>query len=161
VDFVRIAGGRRGGFGRQAGPAPAPPIPDQTLAEDSAAWPAGNIDVDLGDYMVRPHQEWTITPVPDAGGYPGSPYFRITIAGTTRALTATAGGELVTLPAFTGGPEGLWRIDQLTDGTYRIMPKSMPGSDEPVALTALGASTPTLTRFDPTSDKARWTFKKP
>jgi arabinan endo-1,5-alpha-L-arabinosidase len=37
----------------------------------------------------------------------------------------------------------------------------MPGSQEPVALTALGASTPTLTRFDPTSDKARWTFKKP
>ena len=73
VDFVRIAGGRRGGFGRQAGPAPAPPIPDQTLADDSATWPAGNIDVDLGDYMVRPHQKWTIAPAADAGGYPGLP----------------------------------------------------------------------------------------
>jgi arabinan endo-1,5-alpha-L-arabinosidase len=163
VDFVRITGGRRGGFGRQAGPAPppAPPIPDQTLAQDSATWPAGNIDVDLGDYMVRPHQAWTITPMPDAGGYPGSPYFTITIAGTDRALAATADGEVVTVPASTGGPAGLWRIDQLTDGTFRIMPKSMPGSQEPVALTALGASTPALTRFDPNSDKARWNFRRP
>ena len=40
----------------------------------------------------------------DAGGYPGSPYFKITIAGTDRALAATADGELVVLPAFTGGP---------------------------------------------------------
>ena len=31
---------------------------------------------------------------PNAGGYPGAPYFRITIAGTERSLTATAGGEL-------------------------------------------------------------------
>ena len=34
--------------------------------------------------------EWTITPVDNAGGYPGSPYFKITIAGTDRALAATA-----------------------------------------------------------------------
>ena len=26
------------------------------------------------------------------------------------------------VPAFTGGAEQLWRIDQLTDGTYRVMP---------------------------------------
>jgi len=32
------------------------------------------------------------------------------------------------LPVFTGGPEQLWRIDQLTDGTYRLMPKGVPGS---------------------------------
>ena len=30
----------------------------------------------------------------EAGGYPGSPYFKITIAGTDRALAATADGEL-------------------------------------------------------------------
>ena len=28
-------------------------------------------------------------------------------------------------------PEQLWRIDQLTDGTYRIMPKAVPNSTEP------------------------------
>ncbi len=159
VDFVRINSGRRGFGGRQSGP--VTPIPNQTLAEDSATWPSGTIGVNLSDYMVRPHQMWTIMPVPDAGGYPGSPYFKITIAGTDRALAATTNGDIVAVPAFTGGPEALWRIDQLTDGTYRIMPKSLPGANESVALTALGASTPALIKFDPTSDKARWTFKKP
>jgi arabinan endo-1,5-alpha-L-arabinosidase len=41
------------------------------------------------------------------------------------------------------------------------MPKVMPNSNEPVALTAVGASTPSLAKFDPKSDKARWTFRKP
>jgi arabinan endo-1,5-alpha-L-arabinosidase len=151
------------GFGDFFGPPKGPvvPIPDQTLEQDSAVWPAGSIGVDLLDYMIRPHQKWTITPVPDASGYPGSPYFKIQIAGTERTLAATADGEVVALPAFTGAPEQLWRIDQLTDGTYRIMPKAMPGSTEPVALTAVGASTPTLAKFDPKSDKARWNFRKP
>jgi arabinan endo-1,5-alpha-L-arabinosidase len=140
---------------------PVTPIPDQTLAQDSAVWPSGNIGVDMYEYMIRPHQKWTITPVPDAGGYPGSPYFKITIAGTDRALAATAESEVVTVPAFTGAPEQLWRIDQLTDGTYRIMPKLVPNIKEPLALTAAGASTPTLAKFDPTSDKGRWNFRKP
>ena len=121
----------------------------------------GNIDIRIGDYMFRPHQKWTITPVANAGGYPGSPYFKIAIAGTDRALAATADGEVVAVPAFTGGPEQLWRIDQLTDGTYRIMPKAMPNSKEPMALTAVGDSTPTLAKFDPKSDKSRWNFRKP
>jgi arabinan endo-1,5-alpha-L-arabinosidase len=111
--------------------------------------------------MIRPHQKWTITPVPEAGGYPGSPYFKITIAGTDRALAATSDSEVVTVPAFTGAPEQLWRIDQLTDGTYRIMPKLVPDSKEPLALTAAGASTPTLAKFDAKSDKGRWNFRKP
>lgn len=62
---------------------------------------------------------------------------------------------------FHGSPEQLWRIDQLTDGTFRVMPKSMPNSKESMVLTAVGSSTPTLARFDPKSDKARWNFKKP
>jgi arabinan endo-1,5-alpha-L-arabinosidase len=95
------------------------------------------------------------------GGYPGSPYFKITIADTDRVLAATADAEVVTVPAFTGAPEQLWRIDQLTDGTYRIMPKQIPGSNAALALTAVGASTPTLAKFDPNNDKARWTFRKP
>jgi len=146
-------------FGPPTGP--VTPVPDQTLAQDSAVWPAGNIGVDLYEYMIRPHQKWTIAPVPDAGGYPGSPYFKITIAGTDRALAATAEGEVVTVPAFTGAPEQLWRIDQLTDGTYRIMAKAMLNSSQPVALSAVGASTPALIRFDPKSDTARWNFRKP
>ena len=170
VDFVRMAGRGMGGFGPPAGPGPggfrAPagpvtPIPAQELSQESPNWPAGNIDIRIGDYLFRPHQKWTITPVANVGGYPGSPYFKIAIAGTDRTLAATADGEVVAVPAFTATPEQLWRIDQLTDGTYRIMPKSMPNSQEPVALTAVGASTPTLAKFDPKSDKARWNFRKP
>lgn len=147
------------GFGAPAGP--VTPIPSQGLADASKDWSPANIDIRLGDYMFRPHQNWTITPVADVGGYPGSPYFKITIAGTDRALAATADAEVVAVPHFTGSPEQLWHIDQLIDGTYRIMPKSVPGSSEPLALTAIGHSTPTLARFDPRSDKARWSFRKP
>ena len=158
VDFVRMAGGMRG-FGPPSGP--VTPIPPQELADVSKNWPAGNIDIRIGDYMFRPHQKWTITPVADVGGYPGSPYFKITIAGTDRALAATADAEVVAVPTFTGNPEQPWRIEQLADGTYRIMPKAVPNSKEPLALTAVGGSTPTLAKFDPNGDKARWNFKTP
>ena len=159
VDFVRMDRGARGGRGAPVGP--VTPVAAQELAQVSAAWPAGNIDIRIGDYMFRPHQKWTITPVANAGGYPGSPYFKIAIAGTDRTLAATADAEVVAVPAFTGSPEQLWRIDQSIDGTYRIMPKLVPNSKEPMALTAVGGSTPTLARFDAKSDKARWNFKKP
>jgi arabinan endo-1,5-alpha-L-arabinosidase len=158
VDFVRMAGGMRG-FGPPSGP--VTPIPPQDLAEASKDWPAGGIDIRLGDYMFRPHQKWTISPVANSGGYPGSPYFKIVIAGTDRALSATPEAEVVAVPAFTGRPEQLWRIDQLTDGTYRIMPKVVPNSVEPLVLTAVGGSTPTLAKFDPKNDKARWNFRAP
>ncbi|MEG8057719.1 RICIN domain-containing protein [Sphingomonas sp. 22L2VL55-3] len=95
------------------------------------------------------------------GGYFGAPYYTITIAGTARVLAATGQGEVETVPAFTGATEQLWRIDQLTDGTYRIMPKSVPNGRANLALVAIGASTPTLAAFDPTSPAGRWTFKRP
>jgi arabinan endo-1,5-alpha-L-arabinosidase len=41
------------------------------------------------------------------------------------------------------------------------MPKLVPNSKEPLALTAAGRSTPTLAKFDSKSDKARWNFKAP
>ncbi len=151
-----VSGGRRGGFGRRGG-GPVTPIPDQDAAEVSKNWPDDNIDIRIGDYMLQAHQKWTITPVEDAGGYLGSPYFKITIAGTDRTLAATEDAELVAVPEFTGDIEQLWRIDQLINGTYRIMSKAAPD----FALTAVGASTPSLVKFDPDSDKARWNFKKP
>jgi arabinan endo-1,5-alpha-L-arabinosidase len=159
VDFVRMPHVMR--WFRSENPEPVKPIPPQALADVVKDWPTGHIDVRMGDFMSRPHQKWTITPVDSVGGYPGSPYFKITIAGTDRALTATADSEVVTLPAFTGNPEQLWRIDQLIDGTHRIMPKVVPNSREPLALIAVGACTPTLARFDPKSDKSRWNFKLP
>ena len=167
VDFVRMGGGRGGrggggGFGgRGGGGGPVAPVPLQDLSQMASNWPAGNIDVRIHDYMMRPNQTWTITAVTNASGYPGSPCFKITIAGTDRALAATADAEVVAVPSFTGAPEQLWRIDQLTDGTYRVMPKAVPNSKEPLALTAVGYSTPTLAKFDPKSDKGRWNFKAP
>lgn len=156
-----IAGGF-GGFGGVRGPVgPVAPVPFQTLDQVSSNWPTGNIDLRLGDFMFRPHQKWMVSAVTNAGGYPGSPYFKITIAGTDRALAAATGAEVVTVPVFTGAPEQLWRIDQLTDGTYRVMPKSVPDSPELFVLTAAGASTPTLAKFDANSDKSRWNFKLP
>jgi arabinan endo-1,5-alpha-L-arabinosidase len=101
-----------------------------------------------------------IAPVAGAGGYPGAPFFRISIAGTERALTATAGGELGA-SAFTAAPEQLWRIDQLTDGSYRIVPKSIPGTSDILALSAVGSSMPTLAKFDPASDRQRWWLEAP
>jgi arabinan endo-1,5-alpha-L-arabinosidase len=115
----------------------------------------------MSPYMLQAQQKWTVTPVENAGGYPGSPYFRIAIAGTERTLAATAERELTIVPAFTGGPEQLWRIDQLADGTYRVMPRTIPNSREPLALSAVGTSMPTLERFNSESDRQRWSFKAP
>jgi len=132
------------------------PIPPQDVAEVSKTWPTGNVDARMAVYLCQAQQKWTIAAAPNAGGYPGAPYFKITIAGTDRALAATADDELAVLPAFTGAPEQLWRIEQLPDGAWRIMPKS-----KPLALSAIGASFATLSKFDPTSDKQRWLVKTP
>ncbi len=160
VGGLRGRGGRGAGAGR-GDAAPVEVIPAQDAAQVGATWPAGVVELRLSQYMVQAQQKWAITPVANAGGYPGSPYFKITIAGTDRALTATGDGELVALPAFTGGPEQLWRIDQLTDGTYRLMPKALPNSTELLALSAAGSSKPTLGRFKADSDRQRWLLKTP
>ena len=153
-------GGGFGGGGRNA-PGPVAPVPNQQLSDVESGWAKGNIDLQLRDYMVRPSQKWTVTPVANVGGYLGQPFFKITIAGTDRALATTPDGEVTTVPAFNNAPEQLWQIDQLTDGTYRIMPKVMPHAGEEVVLTSVGDSTPTLAKFDPKSDKSRWNFKQP
>ncbi len=137
------------------------PIPPQDVAEVSTKWPAGNIDVRMGNYMCQAQQKWMIELVTGAGGYLGSPYFKITIAGTSRTLAATEGAELLVLPAFTGGPEQLWRFDQLGDGSWRIMPKAIPNSKAPFVLSAVGSSFATLARFDPQGEKQRWLLKTP
>jgi arabinan endo-1,5-alpha-L-arabinosidase len=115
----------------------------------------------MANYLCQAQQKWTLTAITNAGGYPGSPYFKMTIAGTDRALAVAEDGELVTVPTFSGEAEQLWRIDQLTDGTWRIMPKPGPSTGEPLALSAIGSSYATLARFNPDSDKQRWLFKAP
>jgi arabinan endo-1,5-alpha-L-arabinosidase len=162
-------GGTPGGPGRGMFGGTGTPIPPQEVAQVSTNWPTGNVDTRMATYLCQAQQKWALTAVPDAGGYPGSPYFKITIAGTDRALAATPDAELVVLPAFNGGPEQLWRMDQLADGSWRIMPKSVPNSKEPLVLyskeplvlSAVGSSFATLAKFDPKSDRQRWLFKTP
>ena len=151
-----IAGGGRGLFAGTGSP-----IPPQDVAQVSTNWPKGNIDVRMGNYLLQAQQKWTIAPAPNDGGFMGSPYFKITVAGTDRTLAATEEAELVIVPAFTGAPEQLWQIDQLADGAWRIMPKSVPKSKEALALSAVGSSFATLAKFDPKSDKQRWLLKTP
>ena len=143
-------------FGGQGGV-----IPPQEVAQVSKNWPTGNIDVRMSNYLCQAQQKWTITPVAEAGGYFGSPYFKITIAGTNRTLAVGEDGELIALSAFTGGPQQLWRFDQLVDGTWRIVPKFASPAKESLALSALGSSFATLAKFDPASDKQRWLFNTP
>jgi arabinan endo-1,5-alpha-L-arabinosidase len=149
-----MMGGGRGGAGGS-------PVPDQDVSEVSANWPQGNIDIRLSNYMCQAQQKWTISPVEDAGGYLGAPYFKITIEGTDRALAVGEDGELVAVPEFTGGHEQLWRIEQFTDGKWRIMPKFASEANEPLYLSAIGGSFATLDKYDPDSDKQRWLFKNP
>ena len=156
VDFVRMPVAH--GWRRNPND-PVNPVPSQQLADAINTWPTGNIGVRIGDYMFRPHQKWTITAAPDSSGYLGGQYYKIVIAGTDRALAATADAEVITVPAFTGAPEQLWRIDQLTDGTYRIMPKEVPNSNKKLVLVSSGDSTPALAPFDMNSDNSKWNFK--
>ncbi len=162
VGGARGRGGRGGGGGGGRGEGRGgDPIPDQEAAQVSTNWPAAAVGARLSPYMVQAQQKWALAPVANAGGYPGAPYFKITIAGTDRALTATEDRELVVLPSFAGRPEQLWRVDQLTDGTYRIMPKAVPNTKEPFALSAVGSSMPTLARFRSDTDRERWLIKAP
>ena len=162
VDFIRMAQERER-FWQIDTTKAVKPIPDQTLAEVIDTWPKGAIQARCGDYMFRPWQRWTITPVPDAGGYLGGPYYKIVIAGTDRALAATADQEVTTVPHFAATDEAqLWRIEQLTDGTFRLMPKRIPGQDgvnTRLCLYSAGDSTPTLAPYDFGSDNSKWNLR--
>ena len=167
VDFVRQQQERRGWWGANTDE-PVKALPNQQLSEVVDTWPEGDIPVRCGDYMMRPHQRWTVTPVPEKGGYLGGPYFRITIEGTDRALTATSDLELITVPTFTGDDAQLWRIEQLIDGTFRLLPKTIPGRPDlnnadglnvRYCLYSAADSTPTLAAYDFSSDNSKWRFR--
>lgn len=162
VDFIRQNQDRAMWF--RADPnEPTKPIALQSLEEVIGTWPTGKTTVRIGDYMFRPHQKWQITAVPEAGGYLSAPYFKITIEGTNRALAATADLELETVPEFTGADEQLWRIEQLIDGTYRIMPKVVPGKEginTKYCIYSASDSNPTLAKYDFNSDNSKWQFRQ-
>lgn len=162
VDFVRQTQQRQSHWNLDPSE-PLRSLPEQTLAEVEGTWPKRDIEVRTGDYMFRPHQLWTITPMPEAGGYLSAPYFKICVRGTDRALALTDEGEITTVPHYTGAPGQLWRIEQCTDGTFRILPRQIPGSpgvNTRYVLYSMGDSTPALAPWDFSSDNAKWNFKK-
>ena len=156
VDFVRQNIARVGGWGRQNDDQPNVVHPNQTLEEVVGGWPTGDIAARIGDWMNRPHQRWTLTVVPEAGGYLGGQYYKIQIEGTEKTLTATEDIDVKVAPEYTGADSQLWRIEQCTDGTYRIMPKSNPG----YVLSSPADSTPSLAKWDFNSDNCKWNFIK-
>jgi arabinan endo-1,5-alpha-L-arabinosidase len=151
-----MGGGMGGGGGGMFGGSGRGPIADQDAAQVSGNWPTDNIDARLANYMCQAQQKWTIQPVANSGGL-----YKIVIAGTTRALAATADRDVVTVPTFSGGPEQLWRFDKLEDGAWRITPKSIPNVQEELSLTTIGTGGVTLTKYDPTSDKQHWNVIAP
>ena len=159
VDFTRAQGGMRW-FNRDQ-ERPIERVNNQVLADVQNTFPSGVNPVRMNEWMNRPHQRWQVVAVPEKGGYLGGPYFKIVVEGTNRALAATAEAEVVTVPEYTGADEQLWRIDQCIDGTYRIMPKSVPGHNgEELVLYSIGDSTPTLAKFDFNNDNSKWNFRK-
>ncbi len=157
VDFVRMNVARQGWFNRNQMQEPVKPVAEQTLEEVQDTWPKGDITVRCSDYMFRPWQKWQVVPT-DRGTITG-PLYVIRIAGTNRALTATANME-VTTKELASLDEQLWRIEQLTDGTYRIMPYAIPGKgkNQKYCLYSAGDSTPTLAEYDFQSDNSKWNF---
>lgn len=161
VDFVRMEQ-QRERFWDMDLSKPLESIPEQTLDQVRSRWSEGDITVRCGDYMFRPHQHWTVTPVHETAGTLAGPLYKIQIAGTDRALTATADCE-VTTRSFQNDQSQLWRIEQLTDGTYRIMPYVIPGQqgrNQHYCLYSAGDSTPTLAIYDFASDNSKWNFRK-
>ena len=161
VDFTRMQQERQR-FWQMDPNEPVKAIPDQKLEEVIGTWPKGDIAVRCSDYMFRPWQHWSICPVPQAGGRLTGPLYVIKIDGTNRALTATANLELTT-KEFQGEDAQLWWIEQLTDGTYRIMPFAIPGQkgfNKKYCLYSAGDSTPTLAEYDFNSDNSKWNFNK-
>ena len=158
VDFVRQQIERKGWWTD-----PDEPVvvhPNQKLEDVIGTGPEGPVDARIGDWMNRPHQRWAITVVPEAGGYLGGQYYKIQIEGTDRTLAATEGAEVVVVPEYTGAPEQLWRVEQLIDGSWRIIPETVPGCDGEYVLTSIADSTPTLARWDFNNDNCKWIFKR-
>jgi len=159
TEYVRLGGGRGMGFGGGGGGQQAnTQVAFQKLEDVIGGWPTGNIDIRVCDYQFRPNQKWEFVALEE--GTLGTPYYKIVIAGTNRALSAAANKSLVSVPEFTGAPEQMWSIDQLTDGTYRLMPKAVPGCSEPLCLMSAGDSNATLGKFDINNVNCKWNLRQ-
>ena len=127
-------GGGAGMFAGQGGV-----IPPQDVAQVSTNWPAGNVDVRMANYLCQAQQKWTITAVPErAAVTPARRISRSPSPARTARWPPRRTRNWSSCPPSPERPEQLWRMDQLADGTWRIMPKSVPNSKEALALSAVG-----------------------
>ena len=168
VDFVRMGGGRRPRRLSRWSGAPAdsgaPVTADSGLRNSPRCQRTGRPATSTfasATTCSGPIRSGRSRPSPTPAAIPARPISRSPSPARIARWLQPQTAKLWRFPPLPASPEQLWRIDQLTDGTYRIMPKAVPNSKEPLALTAVGGSTPTLAKFDPKSDKARWNFKTP
>ena len=67
-------------------PGPEPRLRRRMSRKWKRIGPSGEMNVRMANYLVQAQQKWEVVPVTSRrGGYPGSPYFKITIAGTERS----------------------------------------------------------------------------
>jgi arabinan endo-1,5-alpha-L-arabinosidase len=138
VDFVRINFERQRGF---FGPPTTPvgPIADLTLEQDRRPGRRG-----AGRRSGRLHDQTPPAMVGRAGRR--GLYGRALLQDPDRGHHAGPGGDgrwqAGCRCCFSGTAGQLWRIDQLTDGSYRITPRLQPTSGGEVALVAAGAARP-------------------
>jgi arabinan endo-1,5-alpha-L-arabinosidase len=107
-------------------------------------------DVKTARYLARDNQKWTMTPA-------GGGFYKITPAASTNVLGVS--GWMVNVVPSTGGDDQLWKIDQLGDGSYRIVLKA-----DKLALTATVNTKPdngvALQSFTG-DDSQRWVIAAP
>jgi arabinan endo-1,5-alpha-L-arabinosidase len=67
-------------------------------------------------YLIQANQKWTITAA-------GGGFYKIASAAGENVLEASAGGTAEVVP-FAGADSQLWKLDQVSDGSYRIASKA-------------------------------------
>lgn len=157
VDFVRLPHAMQRFWEKPT--EPVKPLAAQQLADVEAAWNPKSTPVRYCDYMGRPHQQWDLAPLPGTDGSLAGPYFTLSIHGTNRTLTVTNDFQLEALSLTQPGDPTdaqLWRIDQATDGSFRLMPKKQPRNGPKLALAAVADSTPALAPYNPQSDNSKF-----
>lgn len=104
----------------------------------------------LGRYLAVEEQQWSVEPV-------GGGFYKVVNLRTKTALGAASGadGTLEWSRMFSGTDEQMWRLDQATDGNYRLLNKAAGKS-----LTAGPEGKLTLAA-DAGEERQRWVIASP
>jgi arabinan endo-1,5-alpha-L-arabinosidase len=121
-----------------------------TVLQMSGRTNSNETTVQTARYLVHENQKWNVAPA-------GHGFYKITSAQNTNALTQT---EMTAgLAPFTGTDGQLWKIDQLSDGSYRLKSRA-----DALALTALAGgergNQVGLKKFEG-DDSQRWIITAP